>query len=216
MLNIKAVIFDIDDTLVQTMQCKWQALKATAKKYYNLEITDGQIRKFWGTPFHSMLPNIFSNIDSYEIIKKHDVKMSIDYPMRAHKGAIDTIKKLREHYLIAALTSSSKSLIFKDLQDAKFDLNDFYFIQTAEDTSCHKPDPKVFIPIEEKLKNKGISPKSIVYVGDGPRDHEAAKNAGFHFIAVTTGLTTADMFEKAGVKSTLIISNLSQLQKKLH
>lgn len=215
MQHIKAIIFDIDDTLVQTMQCKWDALKATAKKYYHLEITDEHIKKFWGIPFQPMLRGIFSDCDTYEAMLKHYTETSKNFPMQAHFGAIKAINQLKKQYLIAALTSSSKSLIFKDLQDAKFNLNDFYFIQTSEDTTVHKPDPGVFIPVEERLKKKGIAPENIVYVGDGLRDYEAAKKAGFQFIAITTGLTLREEFEKAGVKSPHIIQNLSQFQEKL-
>ena len=153
--------------------------KSNRKKYYNLEITDEQIKKYWGIPFQPMLSGIFSEIDTYDAILKHYIETSKNFPMKAHSGATEAINLLKKHYLIAALTSSSKSLIFKDLQDAKFNLKDFYFIQTSEDTSFHKPDPKVFIPVEEKLEKKGIAPKDIVYVGDGLRDFTAAKKQDF-------------------------------------
>ena len=60
---IKVVIFDVDDTLVQTVACKWLALKETAQKYYQLNINDEHIKKYWGLPFDKMLLGVFSNID---------------------------------------------------------------------------------------------------------------------------------------------------------
>jgi len=211
MQNIKAIIFDIDDTLVQTIQCKWLALKATAKKYYNLKITDTQLKKFWGTPFQAMLTGVFSNVDDFEIIKKRYIEISRNFPMRPHRGAVAAIKSLKKHYLIAALTSSSRSVILKDLEDSKYNLKDFYFIQTSEDTPYHKPDSEVFIPTLVKLKKLKINPENIIYVGDAIRDYEAAKKARFNFIGVLSGLTSKKEFETAGLNSKNIISNLSKL-----
>ncbi len=211
MQNIKAIVFDIDDTLVQTIGCKWLALKSTAKKYYNLKVTDQQLKKFWGMPFQTMLTGVFSHVDKFETIKERYIEHSKQFPMRAQPGAVSAIGKLKKKYLIAALTSSSRSVILKDLEDSKFNLKDFYFIQTSEDTPFHKPDPKVFEPVLAKLKKLNILPKNILYVGDAVRDFEAASKAGFHFIAVTSGLTSKNEFEKSVVAKKNILNSLIEL-----
>lgn len=211
MQNIKAIVFDIDDTLVQTIKCKWLALKATAKKYYNLEVTDKKIKKFWGTPFPVMLSGIFSNIDDVETIKKHYIETSKQFPMVAHPETVEVVDKLKESYHLAALTSSSRHVILKDLKDSGFNIKDFYFIQTVEDTPYHKPNPKVFKPVLTKLRKLHILYANIVYVGDSLRDFEASQKTGINFIAITSGLTKQEEFEKAGVPKKYILKDLTNL-----
>lgn len=210
MQGIRGVIFDIDDTLVQTIRCKWFALKATAKKYYNLEVTDEHIKRFWGAPFSIMLSGVFSDIDKVETIKKHYIETSKQFPMVAQPGAFEAVNKLKKDYRITAVTSSSRSVILKDLKDSGFDLKDFFFIQTAEDTPYHKPDPRVFRPVLTKLQKLHILPSNTVYIGDSLRDFEAAYKAGLKFVAVTSGLTSKEEFGEAGVPKKNILRNLTE------
>lgn len=48
--HIKVVLFDHDDTLVGTISTKWAEHKFIAKKYYQKELTDDEIRLHWGKP----------------------------------------------------------------------------------------------------------------------------------------------------------------------
>ena len=49
--SIKAVLFDLDDTLMQTRNTKVKAIKTLGLRYYNYEIPDELIDKHWETPF---------------------------------------------------------------------------------------------------------------------------------------------------------------------
>ena len=211
----KAIIFDIDDTLVQTIQCKWSALKKTALKCYNRDISDEQIKAYLGKPFKEMIEGVFSYADSFDKIKQYYFDVSKGFPMKAHVGALDTIHNLKEKYLIGALTASSRLVILNDLKDAGFNLNDFFFIQTSEDTIFHKPAPQVFNPLLKKLQLINIKKENILFIGDGILDYEATKKAAIPFIAITTGLNTLDDFKINGVRTKCIINKLSNLQSML-
>lgn len=215
MKQVKAIIFDIDDTLVRTIGVKWDALKKTAKDCYKIDVDDTHIRRFWGFPFEEMLSGVFSNIDTIINIKKHYIQVSKNFPMTEQKYARKAIAYLKQNYTISAVTASSKHVIFNDLKDARFDLDDFFYIQTAEDTKFHKPDPRVFDSLLTRLEGEKIRPNEIIYIGDSIRDYQAAKKAGLQFLAVTTGLHSKKEFEAVGLPGKKVFSDLLKLSRSL-
>ncbi|HSW74419.1 MAG TPA: HAD hydrolase-like protein [Candidatus Saccharimonadales bacterium] len=106
------------------------------------------------------------------------------------------------------MTENTKAVLL-DLDDTLgFPKDIIDYTQTEDDTSFHKPDPKVFEPAIAWLASRHISPHETLYVGDGLHDMQAAIGAGFNFVGVTKGLVTADEFAEAGVTS---IQNLDAL-----
>ncbi|MDQ5980641.1 MAG: phosphoglycolate phosphatase, partial [Verrucomicrobiota bacterium] len=65
----------------------------------------------------------------------------------------------------------------------------------ATDTPWLKPAPAF---AQHVLKQLGADAKTTLLVGDSPFDVQAAQNAGFAFIGVTTGTHTADELRAAG------------------
>ncbi|HUQ85169.1 MAG TPA: HAD-IA family hydrolase [Candidatus Limnocylindrales bacterium] len=181
---IKAIIFDFDDTLVKTKECKWDALKETGKRFYNLEISDEHINKFWGQPFDEMLSGVLMNCDKYVNLKNNYESVTQEFPMKAFDDAVSVIDKLLEKYKIGILSSSSKLLLMKDMALLNFPVDKFFYIQTYENTQEHKPHPEVFSPILTELKTLGIDKKELIYVGNAVIDLEAAKSAGLKFCAI--------------------------------
>lgn len=114
--------------------------------------------------------------------------------------------------VVTATTYSSLSHDFATLGLSK---ELFDYIQTEEDTKFHKPDPKVFEPALNWLARNTISPQEVLYVGDHLRDMQAAKRAGFHFIGVTTGLTSMKEFEEHQTQSIKELSELLSLEDTL-
>ncbi len=210
---IKAVIFDYDDTLVQTMKSKWDAIRETGKRFYNLDITNDQIKKFWGQAYQEMLSGSLMNIDTFENLKKHYEETTKEFPMEAYPDALETIKKLLGEYKVGIVTASGKNLVIDDLTMLKFPVKKFFYIQTSEDTGVHKPDPKVFVPILQRLKAINIDQNDVIYIGDSTRDWLAARDAGIKFIGIAHGgSSTRDEFQKENSK---ILDHLSEIPEAL-
>lgn len=181
---IKAVLFDFDDTLVQTKQVKWQALTETGHRHFQLTITPNDISKYWGLPYRQVLLNLFQHIDTYENINQAYLEVTQEFPMTAYPHAVDTINTLAAKLPTGIVTASSKDMVLPDLKALEFDLDNLFHIQTSEDTDFHKPDPRVFSPSINKLKRLGISPHQTIYIGDSPRDQQAAQKAGLQFLGI--------------------------------
>jgi len=86
-------------------------------------------------------------------------------------------------------------------------------LQGSDETQVHKPDPDVFLPLIEKLRENSIGREDILYVGDSLDDLKAATAAGIGFIAITTGLYSEEDFRKNGAQ--IILKDLTELIEKI-
>lgn len=209
---IKAVIFDFDDTLVESRLAKWAHHKHVAKKFYNIDLKETKLLEHWGKPFDRLVCELYENRDTLEKMLEANISVRKDFPKKPYKESADVVKKLvNNNFKVSVLSAATKEYIVEDLIKFNFPIEKFLTVQGFKETSVHKPNPNVFLPIFEKLEKEGIKKKEIVYVGDSMDDMEAANAAGIHFIAVTKGLYSEDDFKKRGVK--IILKDLTKLPK---
>lgn len=205
----EAVIFDNDDTLVQTITCRWAAIKETAKRFYSVTVTDADIKPVWGNPYPEILAEILHHIDTPQTIKTHYESIIGEFPKLAHPGAVETVNWLLGLGVsVSVLTASGKDIVINDLTALGFPIARLTMVQTAEDTTAHKPDPAVFIPILEKLERQNIRKDQTIYIGDAMMDYTAARGAGIHFCGITQGLTSIFDFRQAGAAAVTSFADL--------
>ncbi len=210
----KAVIFDFDDTLVESRLIKWAHHKHVAKKFYNIELSDEAILAHWGKPINTLVTELYQSADTLENMYSNLLSVRDEFRKVAYEGAVDVLKKLIEQKIdVCILSASNKKFLMHDLADFGFPLEAISIIQGADETDVHKPDPKVFIPTFEKLYGKGIEKSDMVYIGDSLMDMQAARGAGIDFIGVTTGLYGEEEFKNNGAK--VIIKNIKEVVGKL-
>jgi HAD superfamily hydrolase (TIGR01662 family) len=206
----KAVIFDLDDTLLESREVKWAHHKAVAKKFYNLDLTDEDIREHWGKPFHVLVSELYQHKDTLDNLIAANVAIREEFRKKVYPGAVEVVKEIIKNGVkVGILSAATKKFFVEDLERFNFPVNQFAFIQDPEDTTVHKPNPKVFLPALDKLSKLGIKKEEIVYVGDSIDDLRAAHGAGIDFIAVTTGLYAKDDFKKHNAR--VIIKEISEV-----
>jgi HAD superfamily hydrolase (TIGR01549 family) len=205
---IEAVIFDLDDTLLKTRQTKYAAIKYAGKKFYGLDISDQIISEHWGTAFLPFLYEVFSHKDKPENIAFRYKSIVRRFRNQPYPDALPTINALYPDYKLGLVSSAAKSLVMYDLKTSSIPANKFVFIQSAEDTSVHKPDPKVFEPMITAMATYNISPSQMLYVGDHLYDYQAATGAGMEFLGIANRTHSAARFQQAGAET---INSLSEL-----
>lgn len=205
----QAIIFDLDDTLVQTHAVKWAHHKAVAKEFYQRDLSNEALAQHWGKPFDTMIVALHNGADSLENLRASYVSINHRFPKTVQAGALITVTSLlKSGYRLGVLSAMNRDAVIADLTELGFPVEQFLFIQGADDTAVHKPDPAVFTPALVKLAKLGIAPSRTLYVGDALADFYAARDAGLGFIGVTTGLVSPAEFTGAGAK---FISNLTSL-----
>ncbi len=210
MPKYKAVIFDFDNTLFETRVTKWAQHKHIAKTFYDIDLTDEELLKHWGKPLKTLIGELYQHKDTPENMYQAVLDTRSQFPKKAYIGVLETLNKIKTQGVeIGILSATNGVFLIEDLVAANIPTEDFIVIQGADDTLVHKPDPEVFIPLIEKLKEEGIEKEDIVYVGDSIDDLESAHGAGIDFIAVTTGLYSAEDFLNKGAK--VIIENINEV-----
>ena len=208
--NIKAVLFDHDDTLVGTIGTKWAQHKHVASKYYGKELTDEEIKLHWGKPLRELVCLLYGT-DDVEQAMANNTACHEDFPKELFVASIPTLKHLKAAgKLIGIITATSRFSFEHDLTLHEVPQDLLNYTQAADDTPYHKPDPRVFEPALAWLDEQGVQPEEVVYIGDGLHDMKAALGAGFGFLGVETGLVTAEQFTENKAISIPSIADLTR------
>jgi phosphoglycolate phosphatase len=204
----RALIFDYDDTLVNTFKVRSKAIQDCGRIYYNKKISNMLIRTFWGMPFQKFLPEIMETKEPYEQVAANYFKVAADYPLKLFPGVKETLEQLAREYLLGIVSSSNREIMDFDLDKLGLETELFFDIQTSDETRFHKPDERVFKPLLKKLNAIFIHPKEVLFIGDSFYDMRAAQSAGLDFLGVATGMVTYDQFYKSFAN---VIKQLSDL-----
>lgn len=205
----QAVLFDLDDTLTRSHQFIFAHHKAVAK-HYGIDLTDEDILVHWGKPFDQLIQHLYRNSDSLDAMKALNQSLYHQFRKEIQEDTHDLIAHLLERNMkVGVVTAANTNQAVEDLRFFNVPIDEFFFIQGAEQTTVHKPHPDVFVPMFERLSQQGIEKAAIVYVGDALHDYHAARDAGIAFVAVTTGLVSKDRFTEAGAPH--IIDRLGKL-----
>jgi len=196
-----AVLFDLDDTLTYTYSAKSQIHIATARKHFGIELVPEEILRHWGKPNDELFQALYKTYDMRAVYDAIQVETP-NFPMELIGDVNGVLGRLRRAQLLTGLvTSATQGIIKRNIEvgDPFPDVRLFHYIQTAEDTEFHKPDPRVFNPAKIFLGRKSVALAQTLYVGDGLLDAQAASGAGLQFVGVGTGpkMTVKD-FESEG------------------
>ncbi len=206
----KAIIFDFDDTLVESRLSKWAQHKHVAKTFYNIDISDEDIAQHWGKPLSELIRILYKESDTIENMKSAIFSVKNNFLKKVFPDTHRVVTTILDNGMeVGILSASSKDHIIDDFTRLEFPVERFIVIQGEEDTLFHKPDPAVFAQLLEMLSEKGIEKKDILYVGDSLDDFHAATGAGINFIGVHTGLYSKDDFINAGAEN--ILSEIGEL-----
>jgi HAD superfamily hydrolase (TIGR01549 family) len=178
---IEAVIFDIDGTLVDSVDLHAQAWKETFK-HFGKDIPYQQVRHQIGKGGDQLMPVFFSREELEQFGEEMEEYRSKLYKrdyigrVRAFPSVRELFLKIKEDDKRIALASSAKGdelLHYKRVAN----IEDLVEEETsADDAEKSKPHPDIF---EAALEELGINePSCAVVIGDTPYDAEAAARAG--------------------------------------
>jgi phosphoglycolate phosphatase-like HAD superfamily hydrolase len=151
-----AVLFDCDDTIIETSKTRWDVMRKTAKVIsgYDLdaeELTDDKIRAAWGQPFDKMIRQLLPRVDYDQFVAMYREAMRQHEPTAA-PGAKALLSFLRESGVEMRIVSSgSRDLIDQDL-DA-LDLHQYFTrIYGCEHTRRHQATSPLLEPPDQRLE----------------------------------------------------------------
>jgi len=181
----KAVLFDYDDTLVDTLGSRSLALTTFFRTNYGINITQAEIEAVWGIQFSQMMTALGKGAS----VRVEDyLKVAKDFPIKPFEGVAPLLQSLHKRVPIGIVTSVAREVLLADIQEMGWSEDWFAVISAQEDTPAHKPDADVFIPAMNALRScdSQITPDKVLYVGNALSDGLAARAAGLGFLGVPT------------------------------
>lgn len=185
----RAVLFDLDDTLLVTREAKWAQSKRVARETYGFELTDAELEAAWGKPFPTMIAEQYRHSAPLEHMIAANDAQEKNFPKREVPGAVAMIRSLVMAGLtVGVVTSTRTQKAQLQLQALGFPEEDFLLVHGPEASDHHKPDGRVFDPALDLLAQRGIGPAQTVYAGDSAADRTAALGAGLDFVGIRSTL----------------------------
>ena len=220
----KAVIYDLDNTLVATNQFVKELILKTATELtisLPIKIPSEQAIKVVQSknlPFEVIFEKLFPNPNDYvgkplwEIVLEKYREKAPQIPYYPTKGALDTFNKLNKQGVVQIIVTNRIKMAELRLLQAGFKPGvDGFFIVAPESKEKRKPNPECFNSAFEFLKSKGIEKQEVISVGDHTDDYIASEKAGLTFVGVLTGEITQHDFEDLGLQKSNILNNLLEL-----
>ena len=196
---IKAIIFDLDGTIVDNMKVHQKAfLEFVNGKGTALTLKE-YVTKYQGHSNKENFPAIFGKKLSKEEVavftnEKESMYRSMYTDVKPVAGFFDILREAKRMDLKVALATSAPKQN-RDYILGKLGLeNSFDVIVGDEDVERGKPEPEIYLKVAEKL---GVEPKGCLVFEDSIPGIQSAKRAGMRVIALSTthqasNLTEAD------------------------
>ncbi len=212
-MKIKAIIFDVDDTLISTSEFAFINMNKAAEILRLDKISKDKFLKHWGHTTEKMVRSHWPELDFKDFREAYEkLKFEGHYPIL--EGTWETLEFLKNKPIVLGiLTSRTSDSLPKRFKQINLSLDYFKFIQYADDTDFHKPDPKVFEPILKRFSDIGIKRNDILYIGDHIYDARAALGNNLKFLGVLSGTTEKIRFMEEGVKEENIISSVKDFKE---
>jgi phosphoglycolate phosphatase-like HAD superfamily hydrolase len=186
----KAVIFDIDGTLVDSVDLHARAWQETFRKF-GREIEFGRVRSQIGKGGDQLMPVFFSKeeLDKFgeEMEKYRGDLFKRDYlprvrPFPSVRALFERIARDGKRIALASSAKGDELKHYKDLAN----ISDLVEEETSsDDAERSKPHPDIFAAALDRLGD--VHTSDAVVVGDSPYDAEAAGKINLKTIGVLCG-----------------------------
>lgn len=212
------VVFDLDGTLLDTLQDLQQSTNFALRTCGYPERTIDEVRNFVGNGVklliqRAMPEEITSKVDEeanrafeecFAVFKQHYIEHCQD-STRLYPGIEELLSTLRAAGYHLAIVSNK-------LQDGVTELYEKWFKNTVEIAIGEnpgvqrKPAPDM---VNKALAEMGVDKEDAIYVGDSDVDLKTAENSEVPCISVSWGFRSADFLIQHG--ASIIVSNPSEI-----
>ncbi len=182
----KAILFDLDGTLVDSMWM-WKQIDIEFLGRYGYECPEDLQRSIEGMSFSETAVYFKERFDlplTLDEIKACWTQMSIDkyrYEVPLKTGAMEFLKFCKEHHIRTGIaTSNGREMV--DAVVHSLNIGEYLdVITTACEVNAGKPEPDIYLEVARRLQTE---PSECLVFEDIPAGITAGKRAGMTVIAI--------------------------------
>lgn len=199
MLNdIKAVLFDLDGTLVESMSM-WGDIDVDYLEKFHIPVPEGLQKAIEGLSMYQTAVYFKDNFaieDSLDEIMDEWNRMAYEkytteIPLKP--GARAFLNGLKDKNIPCGIATSNSRILTEAILKSHQVENYFSVMVTGDEITNGKPDPEVYL---EAAKKMGVAPEHCLVFEDIPFGIIAGKRAGMTVCAVEDAYSMKDMEEK--------------------
>lgn len=212
MRRFDTVLFDLDGTLLDTLEDIWSAANHVLREMGYPEVTLAQMRGFVGSGAEMQLRRAMGARASEEEVQRALALYKPYYAAhcqektKPYAGVLELMRALREEGFRIAVVSNKPDEAVRPLVAEHFGaLAEVAMGETA--ARRRKPAPDM---VFDALAALGAEKSRAVYIGDSEVDIETARNAGLACIAVSWGFRDREQLVEAGARE--IAANAAELR----
>jgi phosphoglycolate phosphatase-like HAD superfamily hydrolase len=204
--GLRAVIFDFDDTLMDTRRTRTSLLIDCFARFGH-SIGETDVVRQWGKPFPELVESLAPGID-YQGFRLTYSQAMLGHPPSPLPGATELLSRLADRGTrVEVVSSGSRELVLQDLIAGGL-IELVTAVWACEDGPYSKPDPRVLDGSLTRLQRLGITNASVALIGDSVYDYTIATAHDLLFLAVLTGRDTRDDFLSAGLEGNCAYDSL--------
>jgi HAD superfamily hydrolase (TIGR01509 family) len=181
---VKAVVFDLDGTLVDTRSIVPAAYAATVAALGGPAVDASAVVATYPLgPTKAILEHFVARDVSAEEVESYYARLATAAPVEPYEGVTEALRALRKRVPVAVYTGAgleaSRILLGRAGLASFFDA-----VVGGDEVERPKPDPEGLLLAARRL---GVAVEATAYVGDAPRDFEAARACGALAVAAAWG-----------------------------
>ena len=199
---VKAILFDLDGTLLDTLADIRETLNETLNAFGYSEITMEQTREYVGEGARKLVERALpKNVGAKEIdaclarFKAHYATCQ-NAKTVPYEGELAFLEHARAAGIKLAVVTNKPHAATVEVVRQKLGEGFDFVHGDSGDFPC-KPDPSLTRFATLTMR---VAPRECVFVGDGEPDVLTAKNAGMRSISVLWGYRTREQLESVGAK----------------
>jgi phosphoglycolate phosphatase len=212
-MDIRGVIFDLDGTLLDTIEDLADAANATLAHFGFPGHPTNAYRYFVGEGLSILIKRILpeQNRSQAEITACMEIFLKVygqhwDVKSKPYDGILEMLQQLQHAGLQLGILSNKPHAFTQLCVQRYFPSNTFAFVYGQREGTPKKPDPAGALEIAALMN---LQPCEIAYVGDTATDMQAGNDAGMFTLGVIWGFR--DRQELEDNKANRIINHPSEI-----
>lgn len=233
---IKAIIFDLDGTLVQTEIIKARSYAKAVSEISSNKVTEEEVinnfKNYVGLSRTDVVKNLVKdysnklNKNSNSIVDIEDalIEKRLEIynnmledpeilPRYCCKMTMGFLHSVFEDGYLTGLATMSHCMQVERVLKIMNIKNQFKFVITRDEVENAKPHPEIYLRMKNKL---GIESEECVVIEDSTTGIKAALSANMHVFAVTNSITRDSVYRSKLLDNKFIIDNPAELKTKVY